>query len=92
MTFNYAWTILLTITSNLCGSDGRPRGSLTRRAREYLSQSGFNTQESAIGDSLSPEIADSNDGRAVDDGTDKRLSYFVFDVFAEDVDGLVNDV
>jgi hypothetical protein len=40
--------------------------------------------------SASPEIADSNDGRIVDDGTDKRPHPFVF-VFAEDDDGLIND-
>ena len=34
----------------------------------------------------SREIADSNDGGAVDDGTDKRPRPFVFDVFAEDND------
>jgi hypothetical protein len=39
-----------------------------------------------IARSPSPEIADSNDSRAVDDGTDKRPRPFVFDVFAEDVD------
>jgi hypothetical protein len=32
--------------------------------------------------SASPEIADSNDGRAVDDGTAKRPRHFLFDVFA----------
>jgi hypothetical protein len=42
--------------------------------------------DTAIVDSPSPEIADSNDG------TDKRPSSFVFDVFAEDDDCLVNDV
>jgi hypothetical protein len=41
--------------------------------------------------SASPEIAGSDDGRAVDDGTDKRPHPFVFDVFAEDDDELVND-
>jgi len=38
--------------------------------------------------SASPEIADSNDGR---DGTNKRLHPFVFDVFAEDDDELVDE-
>jgi hypothetical protein len=38
-----------------------------------------------------PEIAGSNDGRSVDDGTDKRPRPFVFDVFAEDYEGLVDD-
>jgi hypothetical protein len=37
--------------------------------------------------SASPEIAGSNDGRSVDDGTDKRPHPFVFDVFAEDDEG-----
>ena len=41
--------------------------------------------------SASPEIVDSNDGRTVDDGTDKRPHPFVFDVFAEDDDGLIDD-
>ena len=41
--------------------------------------------------SASPEIADSDDGRAVDDATDKRPRPFVFDVFAEDDDEPVND-
>ena len=41
--------------------------------------------------SASPKIADSDDGRIVDDGTDKRARPFVFDVFAEDDDELVND-
>jgi hypothetical protein len=41
--------------------------------------------------SASPEIADSSDGRSVDDGTDKRPRPFVFDVFAEDDEGFVND-
>ena len=44
-----------------------------------------------IAHSLSPETADSNDSRTVDDRTDKCPRPFVFDVFAEDVDGLVND-
>jgi hypothetical protein len=38
-----------------------------------------------------PEIAGSNDGHSVDDGTDKRPRPFVFDVFAEDDEGLVDD-
>src|SRR5437763_11439963 len=41
--------------------------------------------------STSPEIADSNDGCTVDDGTDKCACPFVFDVFAEDNDELIND-
>jgi hypothetical protein len=41
--------------------------------------------------SASLEIADSSDGRSVDDGTDKRPRPFVFDVFAEDDEGLVDD-
>jgi hypothetical protein len=60
------------------------RGAPTRRARDAL-----NTTSDAY--SASPEIADSNDGRAVDDGTDKRPRPFVFDVFAEDGDELIND-
>jgi hypothetical protein len=40
----------------------------------------------AIADSPSPEIADS------DDATDKRPPPFVFDVFAEDEDGLFSDI
>lgn len=44
-----------------------------------------------IAHSPSPETADSNDSRTVDGRTDKRPRPFVFDVFAEDVDGLVND-
>src|SRR5271170_729133 len=38
-----------------------------------------------------PEIADSNDGHAVNDGTDKRPRPFLFDVFAEEDDRLVDD-
>jgi hypothetical protein len=41
--------------------------------------------------SASPEIADSNNSRAVDDRTNKRPRPFVFDVFAEDDDELIND-
>jgi hypothetical protein len=37
------------------------------------------------------EIADNNDGRAVDDGTDKRPRPFLLNVIAEDDDGLVDD-
>ena len=54
-----------------------------RHARDTLS--------TWIARSPSPEIADSNDSHAVDDRTDKRPRPFVFDAFAEDVDGLVND-
>ena len=37
------------------------------------------------------EIADSNDGRAVNDGTDKRPLPFLFDIFAEEDERLVDD-
>ena len=60
------------------------RGAPTRRARDAS-----NTTSDAH--SASPEIADSDDGRTVDDGTDKRPRPFVFDVFAEDGDELVDD-
>jgi hypothetical protein len=60
------------------------RGALNRCARDAS-----NTTSDTY--SVSPEIADSNDGRAVDDGTDKRPHPFVFDVFAEDDDELIND-
>jgi hypothetical protein len=60
------------------------RGAPTRRARDAS-----NTTSDAY--SASPEIAESNDGRVVDDGTDKRPRPFVFDVFAEDDDELVNN-
>ena len=46
----------------------------------------IDTWNTAIADSPSPEIADS------DDATDKRPPLFVFDVFAEDYDGLVSDI
>lgn len=36
-------------------------------------------------------IADSNDGRADDDGADQRPRPFVFGVFDEDDDGLIKD-
>ena len=60
------------------------RGAPTRRARDAL-----NTTSDAY--SASPEIADSNDGRAVDEVADKRPRPFVFDVFAEDDDELIDD-
>jgi hypothetical protein len=60
------------------------RGALNRRTRDAS-----NTTSNVY--PASPEIADSNDGRAVDDGTDKRPHHFVFDVFAEDNDELIND-
>jgi len=60
------------------------RGAPTRRARDAS-----NTTSDAH--SASPEIADSDDGRTVDDGTDKRPRPFVFDVFAEDDDELIDD-
>jgi hypothetical protein len=37
------------------------------------------------------KIADSNDGRIVEDGTDKRSYPFMFDIFAKNDDGLIND-
>ena len=60
------------------------RGALNRRARDVS-----NTTSDVY--STSPEIADSNDGRAVDDGIDKYARPFVFDVFAKDNDELIND-
>jgi hypothetical protein len=60
------------------------REALTRYARDAS-----NTTSDAH--SASPEIADNNDGRTVDDGTDKCPRFFVFDVFAEDDDELIND-
>jgi hypothetical protein len=47
--------------------------------------------DTTIAHSISPEIVNSNDGRAEDDGADKCSRPFVFDVFAEVNDGLVND-
>jgi len=44
----------------------------------------------AIARSPTPEIADSINGRTVHEETDKLPRPFVFDVFAEDVDGLVD--
>jgi hypothetical protein len=41
--------------------------------------------------SPSPQIADSNDGRVVDDAADKRPCPLVFDVFTEDDNRLVHD-
>jgi hypothetical protein len=41
--------------------------------------------------SASPEIAGSNNGRVDDDGAGKHPRPFMFDVFAEDNDGLIND-
>jgi hypothetical protein len=55
-----------------------------RRARDAA-----NTASSVY--SASPEIADSNDSRVIDNGIDKRPRLFVFDVFAEDDDVLGND-
>jgi hypothetical protein len=49
------------------------------------------TSNTAIAHSPLPEIADSIDGRAVDDVTDKRPRPLTFDVFAEDENGLVNN-
>ena len=59
-------------------------GALMRRLRDA---------SNTVSDTPStfPEIADSNDGRTVDDGTDKRPHTFVFDVFAEDDDGFIDD-
>ena len=58
-------------------------GAPTRRVRNTS-----NTMSSAQSAS---RIADNNDGRAIDDGTNERPRLFVFDVFAEGDDGLVND-
>jgi hypothetical protein len=60
------------------------RGAPNRRARDAS-----NTTSNVY--SASPEIADSNDGRAVDDVADKRPRPFVFDVFAEDNNELINN-
>jgi hypothetical protein len=49
------------------------------------------TSNTAIAHSPLPEIADSIDGRAVDDVTDKHPRPLVFDVFTEDENGLVNN-
>jgi hypothetical protein len=49
------------------------------------------TSNTAIAHSPLPEIADSIDGRAVDDVTGKRPRPLVFDVSAEDENGLVNN-
>jgi hypothetical protein len=49
------------------------------------------TSNTATAHSPLPEIADSIDGRAVDDATDKHPRPLVFDVFAEDENGLVNN-
>jgi hypothetical protein len=45
----------------------------------------------AIAHSPLPEVADSIDGRATDDVTDKHPHPLVFDVFAGDENGLVNN-
>jgi hypothetical protein len=60
------------------------REAPTRRVKDAS-----NTTSDAY--SASPEIADSDDSRTVDDKTDKRARPFVFDVFAEDDDELIND-
>jgi hypothetical protein len=49
------------------------------------------TSNTAIAHSPLPEIADSIDGRAVDDVTAKRPRPLTFDVFAEDENGLINN-
>jgi hypothetical protein len=49
------------------------------------------TSNTVIAQSPLPEIVDSTDGRAVDDMTDKRPRPLVFDVFAEDENGLVKN-
>ena len=75
---------------------GPPRRRLPARALDISWQALIpherSTWNTAIADSPSPQIADSNDGCAVDGGADKRLSPFVFDIFAEGDDRLVNDV
>ena len=48
------------------------------------------TPNTAIAHSPLPEVADSIDGRAVDDVTDKHPHSLVFDVLAEDENGFVN--
>jgi hypothetical protein len=53
------------------------RGAPNRRARDASN--------------TTSEIADSNDDRAVDDVADKRPRPFVFDVFAENDDELINN-
>jgi hypothetical protein len=49
------------------------------------------TSNTAIAHSPLPEIADSIDGRAVDDVTDKYPRPLVFNVFAEGENGLINN-
>ena len=55
---------------------------------EALMRHARDTWDTATAQSASPEIADSNNGRTGDDGAGKHP---LFDVFAEDNDGLVND-
>jgi hypothetical protein len=47
--------------------------------------------DTAITHSASLEIADSNNGRADDDGASRHPRPFMLNVFTEDDDGLVND-
>jgi hypothetical protein len=49
------------------------------------------TNTASVAHSPSSKIADSNDGRAVNDGINKCPCPFLFDVFAEDDDGLVDN-
>jgi hypothetical protein len=60
------------------------RGALTRYTRDASNT----TRDIRF---ASPEIADNNDGRTIDDKTDKRARPFVFDVFAEDDNELIDD-
>jgi hypothetical protein len=63
--------------------------STQRRALTHRIRDASNTTSDIY--SISLKIADSNDGRAVDGRIDKRSYSFVFDVFAEDNDELIND-
>jgi hypothetical protein len=58
---------------------------------EALMRHTRNISNTAIAHSPLLEIADSIDGRAVDNVTDKHPRPLVFDVFVEDENGLVNN-
>jgi hypothetical protein len=58
---------------------------------EALMRHARDTSNTAIARSPLPEMAESIDGRAVDDVTDKYPRPLVFDVFAAGENGLVNN-
>lgn len=75
------WAIRKPVDEIMARSDRHK--TLMRHARD--------TPNTAIVHSPLPEIADSIDGRAVDDVTDKHPHSLVFDVLAEDENGFVNN-